>query len=231
LYPKKPTKVCWLILDRSTSMQNCRASTISAYNEYLESLKSQVTECELFVGLTIFSDPDKIEVGPCVPVASMVPLTEATYQLVGCTALNDAVALSIQAIEKAAREKSTETILCCILTDGHENASLEFAEAVGGQAKIKAMIEARKEKGWTFAFMGADLTAAAAKNIATGLGIGAGNTHSYQKAATADTMRLFACNSVGYLNSQKIGSSDFFNAADEEAPESSATILTGSSTG
>ena len=47
-----------------------------------------------------------------------------------------------------------EKVLVALITDGMENSSYEY-----NHAKVKALIEAQKEKGWEFLFIGANIDA------------------------------------------------------------------------
>jgi hypothetical protein len=222
MYPKKPIKVAWLVLDKSGSMSSVRSQTISAYNEYLQTLKNQATECELYVGLTVFSDPgQETVVGALVPIGTMVPLTEATYQTDGCTALYDAIGLSINALERAAKEKGAASFLFTIQTDGQENSSREFKFQ-----QITKMIADRKERGnWTFTFLGANIDAYAAGGS---LGISVANCVGYAGTETQQTFRSFATSSANYLNTN-VGSTEDFTSFAEPEDEPAVSVSTGSS--
>lgn len=62
-------------------------------------------------------------------------------------------------------------VMFVIITDGMENASREYTTK-----KVKSMIEAEKEKGWEFVFLGANMDAV---ETAAQYGIDADNTADY----------------------------------------------------
>jgi hypothetical protein len=104
------------------------------------------------------------------------------YELVprGGTALFDAVGQEIQKtkedIRKLPRGLRPEKVLFVIVTDGDENSSREY-----NLASVKSLIDAQKEAGWTFQFIGAD--DAAWQGQALGI-----NTTKYRNSARGNTV-------------------------------------------
>jgi len=62
-----------------------------------------------------------------------------------------AIGKSIKTLEKKTADIEDVAVLVTIITDGMENASMEWT----GQA-IKKLIDERKEEGWMFSYIGAD---------------------------------------------------------------------------
>lgn len=86
-------------------------------------------------------------------------MTDEDYNVVGCTALIDAIGGAIHHIgniHKYARpEDVPEHTMFIITTDGQENASRRYTSE-----QVKKMIERRREKyGWEFLFIGANIDA------------------------------------------------------------------------
>lgn len=85
-------------------------------------------------------------------------LTDKEYYVRGCTALLDAVGHAINKIDNVQKHLPEEhragKVLFVITTDGLENSSTEF-----NYNDIKRMIEAKKECGWEFLFLGANIDA------------------------------------------------------------------------
>jgi hypothetical protein len=87
-------------------------------------------------------------------------MTEEDYQPSGCTALYDAIGVSIEHIEmihKYARpEDVPENTIFVIMTDGLENASVKYR-----RDSIKKLISRKQEENkWEFIFLGANIDAA-----------------------------------------------------------------------
>lgn len=174
---KSKTNIIWLVIDESGSMMSVREQTVSAYNEYIDGLQSKLGNSpKNRMGITIFSDPDKIRTGPAVPLSEMGHLNDQNYKPNGCTALYDAIASGVRAIESELESiRGDVSVIFIIQTDGQENSSKEMT-----QRGIFDMIEQRKKKGnWTFVFLGADQDAFAAGGR---MGIPTGNTLSYKSA-------------------------------------------------
>ncbi len=85
----------------------------------------------------------------CVPSAEVRELTAETYRPDCCTALYDAMGMSLNALRSKVAD--VDRVLVTIVTDGYENASREYS---GGA--IKALVDELKGKGWVFAYIGAN---------------------------------------------------------------------------
>lgn len=143
------------ILDRSGSMSGLEADTIGGFNSMIEKQKQE--EGEAFLTTVLFDS--KVEtVNDRVKLENVKPLTEKQYFVRGTTALLDALGMSIthiSNIHKYAREEDVpEKTLFIITTDGMENSSRTYS-----RAQVKELIEAKKEEGWEFIFLGATLDA------------------------------------------------------------------------
>jgi len=145
------------ILDRSGSMNGLEADTIGGFNGMLEKQKAEGEK----VNVTTVLFDDEVEViHDRFPIDIIKPLTSEDYYVRGCTALLDAVGESIKKIENVQKhlpeEHQAGKVIFIITTDGHENSSVEF-----NYPEIKRMIEAKKEIGWDFLFLGANIDAGA----------------------------------------------------------------------
>ncbi len=93
-----------------------------------------------------------------VPISEVPVMTDREYFTRGCTALLDALGGAIHHIgnvHKYAREEDVpEHTVFVITTDGLENASRKFT-----YGKVRSMVEAKKQAGWEFIFLGANIDA------------------------------------------------------------------------
>lgn len=140
-----------IILDESGSMQSIKKEAVDSVNETVQTIRAaerKNSDQEHFVSLVTFNDNVKT-VYDCVPAVEVKELTSEDYCPDCCTALYDAMGLSLNVL----RPKVTENdrILVTVVTDGYENASKEY----DGKA-IKALIDELKGKGWVFAYIGAN---------------------------------------------------------------------------
>lgn len=140
-----------IIIDESGSMQSIKKEAIDSVNETIQTIRSaqcKHEEQEHLVTLVTFNDDVK-SVYECVPVNEVKELTAENYCPDCCTALYDAMGMSLNALRKSVAE--VDTVLVTIVTDGYENSSKEY----DGKA-IKALVDELKAKGWVFAYIGAN---------------------------------------------------------------------------
>ena len=143
------------ILDRSGSMSGLESDTIGGFNSLLKKQKEQEGEC--FVTTVLFSNASET-VHDRIPLAQVPEMTEKDYTVGGCTALLDSIGETVEHIRNVHRyirpEDVPAHVVFAIMTDGMENASRRFSSD-----EIKKMIESRKEEGWEFLFIGANIDA------------------------------------------------------------------------
>ena len=151
------------ILDRSGSMDGLEKDTIGGFNSMLKKQKNE--EGEAIVTTVLFDNRYEL-LHDRINIKGISPITENEYYVRGTTALLDAVGKSIKKIENAHKHtlecETASKVLFVITTDGMENASKIY-----NYEKIKRMIEdKKKEFGWEFIFLGANIDAIkAAKSI------------------------------------------------------------------
>jgi hypothetical protein len=142
-----------IILDRSGSMQSVKDDTIGGFNNFLS--EQRRVEGEASLSLVQFDDQYEV-VYEDKDIHTANPLTEATFQPRGSTALFDAVGRTVNSVglrlAALAEEKRPDKVLLVIMTDGFENASREFTAA-----KISEMINHQHDVyKWEFMFIGAN---------------------------------------------------------------------------
>lgn len=146
-----------VILDRTGSMESIRDDTIGGFNAFLDKQRSEPGRAT--ITLVQFDSQDPFEVVYACKDAKDAPrLTAETYVPRASTPLLDAMARGMlhldEALASAAKGSEPEHVLFVVITDGLENASREFS-----RADVVRMIAQRKEKGWQFVFLSADLDA------------------------------------------------------------------------
>ena len=143
------------ILDRSGSMGGLEEDTIGGFNSMIEKQKKQAGECLVS---TVLFDHEISTLHDRVPLADIPPMTEDDYVVRGCTALIDAIGMTVSHIEEVHRYIRKEDVpahtMFVITTDGLENASRRY-----NSKEIKALIEKKKKLGWEFLFIGANIDA------------------------------------------------------------------------
>ena len=136
----------YCVIDRSGSMDSCRADTIGGFNVFLAEQDPETT-----ININLFDhEYNELYSGS---VKDAQKLTLETFVPRGNTALFDAIGKTIK--------KAIGTPIIVILTDGEENSSREYT-----QTHIKDLIEEKTKQGWSFVFLGANQDAImAAKNF------------------------------------------------------------------
>lgn len=140
-----------IIIDESGSMQSIKKEAIDSVNETIQTIRSAQKKHEgqeHYVSLVTFNDDVK-SIYECVPVDEVKELNTETYKPDCCTALYDAMGISLNALRKKVAED--DKVLVTVVTDGYENTSKEYS----GKA-IKALVDEFKAKGWVFAYIGAN---------------------------------------------------------------------------
>ncbi len=152
---KNDTTELVFILDESGSMAGLESDTIGGFNGMLQKQKNQQGKC--YVSTFLFSSGTEM-LHDRVAVENVAQMTDADYQVGGCTALMDAMGEAITHIEKIHKYIRPEDVpahtIFVITTDGMENASKKY-----DSAQIKKMVEAKKESGWEFIFLAANIDA------------------------------------------------------------------------
>lgn len=154
------------ILDRSGSMYGLESDTIGGFNRIIaEQRKLPGT---VHVTTVLFDDVVET-LHDHVDLATVKPLTEEEYFVRGCTALLDAIGMTVK--QANARQKKDpagrpDHTMIVITTDGFENASGTYDFKT-----VRKMVEKRQKKnGWEFMFLGANMDAI---KTAAGIGISA----------------------------------------------------------
>ncbi len=143
------------ILDRSGSMGGLESDTIGGFNSMLEKQKKE--RGQAVVSTVLFDNVSEV-LHDRIPIEKMEPMNDKQYYVRGCTALIDAIGGAIHHIGNVHKYIRPEDVpahtIFIITTDGLENASSKYSSA-----EVKKMIAEKKEKGWEFLFLGANIDA------------------------------------------------------------------------
>ena len=153
-----------LILDESGSMCSIEKQAIDGVNETLQSVRAaqkKYEDQEHYVSFVTFNSSSIKTVLDLVEATKVEDITPAQYNPSCSTPLYDAIGKSVMELKKSVAEN--DKVLVTIITDGYENASREYS-----QSSVKALTEKLGQRGWTFAYIGANQDAMA---VSHGLGI------------------------------------------------------------
>lgn len=160
------------ILDKSGSMSGLENDTIGGFNAMLNKQKELPGQCRL---TTVLFNNNYQLLHDRLDLMAVNELTEKDYSVDGWTALLDAMGKSILKVDSvmqgSAMEYRPDKVLFVIITDGMENASRRFT-----REQISQMVTQRREMGWEFIFLGANMDAIA---VARDYGIPQDRARSY----------------------------------------------------
>jgi O6-methylguanine-DNA--protein-cysteine methyltransferase len=182
-----------IVLDRSGSMADCRESTITGYNAFINEQKAIPGEC--MVDLVQF-DNEYLPVYS-LPLKDVPELTQATFEPRANTALYDAQGRAIVELGKELaalpEDQRPEKVVVMTITDGLENASTDFT-----REKVATLIKEHREKyNWQFMYFGANQDAV---KVAAAMNIPRGQTMTYgtNSRAIHNTMAAVSSNMSSY---------------------------------
>jgi len=181
-----------IVLDRSGSMSSCHQSTVSGFNEYLNTLRAD-KEGKYFVTLTQFdsdySGPQIEETFSDLPLSKVCDLEMSDFQPRGMTPLLDAIGVSIIRTEKSvAKKRGMNAVVLVIITDGGENSSREFKNDA-----IANLIDRKEKDGWTVAYLGANQDAF---TVGASMGFKLDKTMNYNTSHIQNTFKDLATTTV-----------------------------------
>jgi Mg-chelatase subunit ChlD len=144
-----------VLLDRSGSMSAIADDVVGGFNSFLEDQRRDPGPARLTLVQFDTVDPFEMVVDG-EDLARVSDLDAGDFVPRGGTPLLDAVAALVTSIDaeitaRADRGLPIEDQLVVIITDGRENSSVEYT-----RASVEAMIDQRRDRAWTFAFLGAN---------------------------------------------------------------------------
>ena len=159
-----------VILDRSGSMANLRSDMEAGFDGLIAAQRKLEGTCN--VTLVQFDSGGIETVYTGTPVADVPPLK---LEPRGSTPLLDAVGTTVerirQQVEALPADQRPEQVMVLIITDGYENASVEYKKA-----QVQKLVGEARAKGWEFVYLGANVDAFAE---AGNLGISAMSAAAY----------------------------------------------------
>jgi len=193
------------ILDRSGSMGTIIDDAIGGFNEFIEDQKKLEDEATMTVAL--FDDQYDL-LYDNIPIKEVEKFTKDTWSPRGTTALHDAIGKTINSVRENHRklkDEKPDKVLVCIVTDGKENASMEYSND-----QIKKLIkECEKEYGWSFVYLAANQDAF---NTGISFGISGGNTYTFTADSTGiNNVSATLNNATTYYRSTTADAGDYAN--------------------
>jgi hypothetical protein len=195
--PTTPPVIIAFLLDETGSMGSVRDATISGFNEYVQTVRSQ--HADALLSLRLFSTEKYDKVSELTPLPMVPRLSHDNYTPSGGTPLYDCVARLIRETEHAtAAIKPAPEVLFVIMTDGEENSSREY-----NRERIFQLISRKQEEsGWTFVFLGANQDAWA---VGQSIGVRGSSSMTYDStsAGTRANLDMMAQASMRHIDKRK----------------------------
>jgi len=136
-----------LILDQSGSMQQLKHEVISSFNEQIDMIfKLQKTEPEVEIKITLCTFNDEVSFKYIAQnMDHLKKLTTADYQPDACTALYDAIGITMLKVNETMQPN--DQVFLAIFTDGLENASTNYTAK-----DISHKLKKAEKDGWEVKF-------------------------------------------------------------------------------
>lgn len=148
-----------IILDESGSMIPVKDQTISGCNETINTIRSAQKKYadtqDHYVSIFAFQsrgDQSSRYIIKNAPISGVEHLTAKEYDPHGCTPLYDAVGATLTDLKAVTKDNPLAIGSVTIITDGMENSSNHYT-----RQQVALMIDALKELGWSFNFIGANI--------------------------------------------------------------------------
>jgi len=178
-----------IVIDASGSMNGKQEEVRSGFNEQLEAIQSAPDNIETYVTVVEFSTDFRV-VCENIPAESVERMTEDDYHPNGMTALFDAIGKTMNIMEKSSKEG--DSFLLVLITDGYENASVEYKKD-----SLGALVREKQDKGgWTITCMVANVDV---NELISAIGLHTNNAAMYVGNA-AGTRKAFGGMSAGTMS-------------------------------
>jgi hypothetical protein len=143
-----------IILDESGSMECIKRTIIQGFNELVQTIKGiekQFPEQEHFISFVSFNGLGIKHLHSVEPASTLKEINSGNYMPDASTPLFDAMGSAINRLRESLEGQSNYNVLVTVLTDGEENASVEFSAF-----DIRMLVEKLKMEKWTFTYIGTD---------------------------------------------------------------------------
>lgn len=168
-----------VLVDRSGSMEDMRTEMEFALDAYLKTQADEPGEARVTLAQfdNVYETVYRWQPIESVPKYRLQPRN--------ATALLDAIAQLViesgEALSALPEEQRPGTVIIVIITDGHENSSVEYTREA-----VKEMISRQQSTySWQFVFLGANIDSV---QVAGGLGIDAGSSMDFVAGAVPASM-------------------------------------------
>lgn len=184
-----------IALDESGSMLGIKKETLDGLNEQIQELKKH-SNINSTVTLVTFSGPQDVKtIYRAKPVSEITEISDKDYNPDGMTAMYDGTARLFNELKQSVDDNENTTYLILVVSDGQENASVEYTSA-----KIASMVKERQDtKRWTISYIGAnqDLT-----KVVDNFGLSSSNVLAFAASSTGSKIMwdTAKCATTNYMS-------------------------------
>ena len=143
-----------IILDESGSMNGIKPFIMEGFNELIKTIKdiaNQFPEQEHYISMVSFNSKEKNVLHFVDDVNQIKEINKNSYNPDALTPLYDAIGFAVLKLKNQIENNKNYHVLVTILTDGEENASVEFSGL-----EINQLIKKLKLLNWTFTYIGTE---------------------------------------------------------------------------
>jgi hypothetical protein len=160
-------------------MSSVKKAAIDGFNEFIKSQKALKDDAIVTVAGTLFDDKfEELYDGKTLALNDVPEMTDKVFIPRGMTALCDAIGKSANAYK--ASKQTHDKILVVIVTDGGENASIEFTKQ-----DVADLIKYQKTQGWQFIFL---CSTEDALTVGDQLNISKGNVFKFENSSLGNSV-------------------------------------------
>lgn len=181
-----------IILDRSGSMSSMLEQAISGVNSHIEKVAGEVDDIKW--SLMLFDSQGIDYLYQAKDSKSVVQLNAGNFVPRSTTPLYDAIGRGLTDLDSfigsLIDSAKPERVSIVIMTDGLENASIEYT-----LENVRQMIEEREKRGWQVIYLGANQDA-----FAVGQSMGIRSTVTYDRDSVVAGMAMASSATSSYYS-------------------------------
>lgn len=187
--PLPTTFLIEFVLDETGSMSSCKGATVGGFNDYIDEQRAVPGQCKM--SLTKFQGGDLHTPYENLDLGFVPPMTDRMFVPGGMTNLFDAIGDRITTLAKSLETWAEQpNVLFIVMTDGGDNASRSH-----NAASIARLVGQYRERGWGFAYLGANQNAV---TVGTQMGFLPTECRTFETAEMRETMRDLSTGTTVY---------------------------------
>jgi Mg-chelatase subunit ChlD len=197
-----------IVLDASGSMYSIRNEAVAGVVETIQTIRSAQDENanqEHLLSLVVFNGKRINTVYDRMPITKVPDFSKKDYLTTDNTPLYDAMGNAITNLQRYI--DNDDNVLVTIITDGYENASVEWSHQ-----RVFQLVEDLKKKNWLFTYIGANQDAL---EVAKSMGINHSMNYMSDAEGTKEMFRKEQLSRKAFYSKLSAGK-NFYEAKSED---------------